>query len=110
MKRRKQLQRKTRLATRSRLRTSSKRWGGQRSLQQARKFVRGRAHERCEIETPACTPGWHRGEHAHHVRMRSQGGSDDPGNLLWVCAAGHRWIHDNPAESYRRGYLQRGAA
>lgn len=32
----------------------------------------------------------------HHRKMRSQGGSNDPDNLLDVCWKGHQWIHSLP--------------
>lgn len=76
----------------------------------ARRFCEGRANGLCEANTPACPPGRHRGAHAHHIILRSQGGSDDPSNLLFVCSAAHRWIHDHPAESYVRGWLRRAEA
>ena len=49
-----------------------------------------------------------RAVHTHHRLLRSQGGSDDPENLLDVCAPCHQWIHDHPAEAYLRGLLIRG--
>lgn len=63
-----------------------------------------RAHGRCEanIAAAACTG---RAEHAHHRLMRSQGGSDDPSNLLAVCGRCHRHIHNNPGWAYERGFL-----
>lgn len=33
------------------------------------------------------------GTHAHHLVYRSHGGSDEPRNLIWTCAACHRLIH-----------------
>jgi hypothetical protein len=64
----------------------------------------------CEVSTPACPPGRHEGHHAHHIRLRSQGGGHDPANGLLVCAASHRWIHDHPAISYANGWLERRTA
>lgn len=46
--------------------------------------------------------------HAHHKLRRSQGGGNSLDNLLAVCPSCHRMIHDNPAFSYREGYLTRG--
>lgn len=75
------------------------------SWEKARKACRDRAQGACEAAcTPSCTvEGWH----AHHVRTRAQGGSDDLTNLLWVCASCHGWIHANPEQSYTRGWLRR---
>ena len=66
--------------------------------------VQKRSGGRCEAATPDCT---HRAEHLHHRLMRSQGGPDRAANLLHVCAACHRFIHDNPAMSYETGWLLR---
>lgn len=63
----------------------------------------------CEAGTPDCPSGRHPGSHAHHVLMRSQGGPDEPHNLLWVCPPAHRFIHANPSTSYERGWLRRRA-
>lgn len=76
-------------------------------LAQARRFVEGRADGKCEAR---CAPNCQRrGTQAHHMLMRSQGGTDDPDNLLWVCAPCHDQIHMHPAESYERGWLRRRA-
>lgn len=67
-----------------------------------------RANDRCEAKCcPGCTG---RAEHAHHILMRSQGGADDPSNLLAVCWVCHDHIHRNPDESYAAGRLQRRAS
>lgn len=78
--------------------------------QQVRRFVEGRANGKCEANTPACPPGSHRGEHAHHRVLRAQQGSDDPSNLLWVCALAHDHIHLHPEESYAAGWMIRGVS
>lgn len=59
----------------------------------------------CEVNTPSCAPGRHEGTQAHHRLMRSQGGTHDVENGLWVCSPGHLYVHANPAESYERGWL-----
>ena len=43
----------------------------------------------------------------HHRLRRTQGGTDDRSNLLFLCRRCHDWIHDHPAESYQQGYLLR---
>lgn len=43
--------------------------------------------------------------HRHHRKRRSQGGTDDPVNIMWVSPDNHRWIHDNPKQSYFYGWL-----
>lgn len=74
---------------------------------QARKFVESRANGWCEAGLAGCHGV---GRHAHHILMRSAGGSDDPGNLLWVCGWCHHWIHVNPSKAVERGLLRRRAA
>lgn len=76
-----------------------------------RREVEARADGRCEacrIHVLDTCPG--RGCHAHHLLLRSQGGADDPSDLMWVSAEHHQWIHDHPAESYALGLLWRKTA
>jgi len=61
-----------------------------------------RAENRCEIGFYACTGI---GEHPHHVKRRSQGGSNDLSNLRWVCHRCHAEIHRNVAHAKALGYL-----
>lgn len=44
---------------------------------------------------------------SHHIRLRAQGGTNDPSNLLPVCIAHHDWIHDHPALATQRGLIVR---
>jgi len=46
------------------------------------------------------------GEHFHHILPRSRGGEDAAENGLLVCAPCHAWIHANPSEAKRAGWLQ----
>lgn len=75
----------------------------------SRQWCFERAAGRCEAQVWAadCTG---RAEHALHMQLRSQGGSDDPANLLAVCHRCHRWIHDNPAAAQGLGLLRRREA
>lgn len=61
----------------------------------------------CEAGTQVCTG---RAAHRHHRRMRSQGGGNEPSNLLAVCPSCHDYIHAHPSESYERGWLLRRPA
>lgn len=64
-----------------------------------------RAGGRCEIGTPACNSfeGWFE---YHELLPRSAGGSiTAPANVRLCCIWCHRYIHKNPAEAYRRGWL-----
>lgn len=45
------------------------------------------------------------GLHVHHRLRRSQGGSNDPSNLVTLCAAAHDWVHTNPSEAALFGLL-----
>ena len=64
-----------------------------------------RASYRCEFEHGDWRCECRTHLHCHHIKRRSQGGSDEASNLLVVCARCHQFIHDHPAESRRRGYL-----
>lgn len=48
--------------------------------------------------------------HVHHIRRRSQGGTDDPSNLVTLCATHHKYVHDHPALSREMGLLEGTAA
>lgn len=78
----------------------------------ARPILLERSGGACEAAcSESCTPDRRLpGTQAHHVRMRSQGGNNDPLNLMWVCVFCHSHIHHNPAESYDRGFLKRSGA
>lgn len=43
----------------------------------------------------------------HHVLRRSQGGSDDPSNLVTLCRAHHSWVHDNVGDAVALGLLRK---
>ena len=45
-----------------------------------------RARDRHFCQVPGCSRA---AVHAHHIKPRSQGGSDDPSNLISLCAAHH---------------------
>lgn len=97
-------QRRTPLKTRSRIKPKVK---DRTVWDDTRQAVSFRARGFCEVGADSCST---LGHEAHHVRMRSQGGSDDPENLLWVCRACHSFIHLHPAISYDRGWLARATA
>lgn len=46
------------------------------------------------------------GLHVHHRRLRSQGGSHDPSNLVTLCDGAHRYVHANPAEAAMFGLIE----
>jgi 5-methylcytosine-specific restriction endonuclease McrA len=43
------------------------------------------------------------GIHVHHKVFRSQGGADEPGNLLWLCYICHDDIHAGRISRYITG-------
>jgi hypothetical protein len=81
--------------------------------------IRARDSHFCQV--PGCSRA---AVHAHHIKPRSQGGSDDPSNLVSLCAAHHLYgIHggrmrvtgtapDNLAWEFglRRSYVAAAAA
>lgn len=73
----------------------------------SRVLIIHRSGGRCEADgfSPYCSGV---GTEAHHVVRRSQGGSNDPSNLLWVCAADHQRIHQYPEAARQRGLLKYG--
>ena len=76
---------------------------GKNQYAKARRAVQIRAQGLCEAR--CCEKCDGQGNQAHHVRRRSQGGIDDPSNLLWVCSPCHHEIHANPAWARERGLL-----
>ncbi len=71
-----------------------------------------RAGYACEARTPGCRFGiLGAGQplHLHHKLRRGQGGTDDLDNLLVVEPGCHDYIHANPEESYRAGWLIRAS-
>lgn len=73
--------------------------------QQAREAVIWRSRGLCEANWQGvCPPGPHAGEHVHHRRLRSQGGTHDVENLLHLC----RIVHDHAHNVDRVGAEQRG--
>lgn len=43
--------------------------------------------------------------HRHHRKRRSQGGTDDPWNIMLVSPQRHDEIHRNPEDAYKKGWL-----
>jgi 5-methylcytosine-specific restriction endonuclease McrA len=67
-----------------------------------RKDVFGRSSGACEARWDGCT---RLAAHVHHIKRRSQGGSDESSNLLAVCAHCHHMIHTNVSEASKKGHL-----
>lgn len=59
----------------------------------------------CEAQLDVCTGT---AEHRHHIRRRSQGGTDDRSNLALLCGRCHAWVHANPREARTLGLLRFG--
>lgn len=110
--RRKPLRRKTALksgkplARAGRLRPrSNKRAAQARAFAPIREAVFERDNHTCQAAHVVLSVRCSNGLHPHHLRRQSQGGPDTPENLLSVCPAHHRWIHDNPEDACSRGLL-----
>lgn len=73
------------------------------TLAEATEVLRDWTGDRCQGRIPVHCTGT--GQHAHHVKRRSQGGSDDVTNLRWLCRACHSWAHHNVAEAKVLGLL-----
>lgn len=75
---------------------------------QVARVVRKRSGGRCEVrDLLVAVECAGRGEHLHHVRRRSQGGTDTAENLIYVCFGHHAWIHANPNKAAALGLLAR---
>lgn len=85
-------------------RTQAKNRIKKKLLDEQRLLVFQRCKGFCEAKLDGC---FGVASHAHHKKMKSQGGKDEVDNLLGVCAKCHRMIHDNPKDSYEKGHLIR---
>ncbi len=103
-KRRKPLPRSTKPIKTTRIRVKEKSTQKKAEMSDAREKAFTRAGDKCEANWVGCTQ---KAVHAHHRRMRSQGGLDTASNLLAVCERCHNAIHANPSEAYELGHLLR---
>lgn len=78
-------------------------------LVEMKRAVKARSGGRCEANWPGvCPDGPHRGQHVHHVVLRSQGGPDHVDNGLHLCQAVHTHAHDvDRAGAEARGIIRR---
>lgn len=92
-------------------------WSNHKADKSARASGRARPGEPlaewCELAIPGVCLG--RATNRHHKLLRKHGGTDDRSNTLDLCGFGnttgcHGAVHQNPEESYRRGWLIRGVA
>lgn len=67
--------------------------------------VRAVLWERCGGHCELCGRALTGGFEAHHRRLRSRGGDDSAANLVAVHPGCHRWIHANPAEATKGGFM-----
>lgn len=75
------------------------------------KEVESRSRGLCEGNVEGvCPAGKHRGDHCHHIILRSQGGPDEAWNLMHLCHVAHRWAHDHPTDAAELGIIRRRSA
>lgn len=87
-------------------RVSKKKAKADRGYAKARQVVLARAGWECEANVEGiCKPGPHPAEHVHHRRLRSQGGTHDPSNLMALCHPAHDFAHANPAAAVELGLI-----
>lgn len=60
-----------------------------------------RSRGRCEF----CGRDLNNSAHVHHRKLRSQGGGDEPENLVIVHPEHHRMAHENPSFAYAHGWM-----
>lgn len=69
----------------------------------ARRDAMHRSGGRCHASIAQTCSG--HAEHVHHMKLRSQGGTNELSNLLVCCFSCHEWIHRNPEEAAKKGFL-----
>lgn len=62
-----------------------------------------RAGHKCEVQVKGCHQ---KAYHVHHKLRRSQGGTNDPDNLMALCSNCHQWVHEHPEQSYTNDWLR----
>lgn len=69
--------------------------------------ILSRAGWQCEardlVPHITCWPASSRALQLHHVKNRSQGGTNDDDNLRAVCGTHHNWITEHPADAHEVG-------
>lgn len=80
---------------------SARKVASDEELEAMRELVLVRSRGVCEC----CGTG--RVEVIHHVKRRSQGGTNELSNLLGLSDLHHKEIHMNPAWAYEMGFLRR---
>lgn len=93
---------RTRLNRKTPLRAKPKRASAEYTAAKKEIFAASNGACQAHIEGVCVGPA----HHAHHLLRRSQGGTDEPSNLLPVCFSCHDWIHTHPAEAREKGLLQ----
>lgn len=74
-----------------------------RELAPAKPELLRRSGGACEAgQSPYCRRV---GSEIHHKKKRSQGGSNEERNLLWVCGPCNGWIEDHPLAAYNAGLV-----
>lgn len=80
-------------------RTGKKQTADTSEMRKARASLQARSNGVCEQCDAA------RATEAHHIKRKSQGGTNTLDNLVHLCGPCHWWVHANPAESANLGLL-----
>jgi 5-methylcytosine-specific restriction endonuclease McrA len=74
-------------------------------LQAARVVVLERDEHMCQMDRFMDGHHHYGPMHVHHIKRRSQGGGNEPSNLICLCQAAHDYVHNNPREAALLGLL-----
>lgn len=89
------------LGRRTRLRAR----GGQRGPDRAVRAAVAQRDRGCRLAGRLDVACWGPCCHLHHIRRRSQGGSNDADNLVALCPGHHAWVHEHPRAAAALGLL-----
>lgn len=77
---------------------------GEPAWAKGKELVKERSGGHCEGRTVVCQG---RASTVHHRKLRKQGGTHHPWNLLHLCHPCHQMVHAEPEYAYSRGLMVR---